>query len=88
MSCGGASRHGHAGKRSLTVGARLGLTLLEGYRLLLSPFLGGFCRFTPTCSAYAREAIERYGLMRGSGLSLRRLLRCHPFGGGGHDPVP
>jgi putative membrane protein insertion efficiency factor len=88
MSCGGASRHGHADRRSLTVGARLGLTLIEGYRLLLSPFLGGFCRFTPTCSAYAREAIERYGLMRGSGLSLRRLLRCHPFGGGGHDPVP
>jgi putative membrane protein insertion efficiency factor len=88
VSCGGVSKHGDADRRKLSVGARLGLLLVDAYRLLLSPFLGGFCRFTPTCSAYAREAIERYGLMRGAGLAARRLARCHPLGGHGYDPVP
>lgn len=70
------------------VGARLLLLLIEAYRLLLSPLLGGHCRFWPSCSAYAQEAVQRYGAVQGSGLALRRLLRCHPFAPGGVDPVP
>lgn len=58
------------------------------YRWFLSPFFGGHCRFHPTCSAYALEAIETHGALRGSGLALKRLGRCHPWGGSGHDPVP
>lgn len=64
------------------------LGLLRGYRLLLSPWLGNQCRFEPTCSRYAIEAIERHGAGAGSYLAARRLLRCHPFCTGGHDPVP
>jgi putative membrane protein insertion efficiency factor len=62
--------------------------LIEAYRLTLSPLLGGFCRFQPTCSRYAEEAVRRHGARRGSALALRRLLRCHPFRPGGFDPVP
>lgn len=58
------------------------------YRWLMSPFLGVNCRYQPTCSAYALEAIERHGAWRGSLLALRRIGRCHPWGGAGHDPVP
>ena len=58
------------------------------YRWTLSAFLGGHCRFHPTCSAYAIEAIEQHGVVRGYGLALRRILRCHPWGGAGFDPVP
>jgi putative membrane protein insertion efficiency factor len=74
--------------REASLGARLLLLLIEAYRLLLSPLLGGHCRFWPSCSAYAGEAIERHGALRGAELSLRRLLRCHPFSPGGVDPVP
>ena len=63
------------------------IALIRGYQLTLSPFLGGSCRFLPTCSVYAREAIERYGAWRGSLLALRRLSKCHPFGSSGLDPV-
>lgn len=62
--------------------------LLRGYRLLLSPWLGTQCRFEPTCSVYAIEALERHGAPAGSYLAARRLLRCHPYCTGGHDPVP
>jgi uncharacterized protein len=58
------------------------------YRAGISPFLPASCRYTPTCSAYALEALERYGARRGGWLALRRLLRCHPFGSSGYDPVP
>ncbi len=58
------------------------------YRRWISPALPPACRFVPSCSAYAQEALERYGAARGSWLALRRLLRCHPFGGSGYDPVP
>jgi len=67
--------------------AKILIALIRGYQLTLSPFLGGSCRFLPTCSVYAREAIERYGAWRGSLLALRRLSKCHPFGSSGLDPV-
>jgi putative membrane protein insertion efficiency factor len=60
---------------------------LRGYKLLVSPLLPSACRFTPTCSEYTREAIERHGAARGVWMGIRRLLRCHPFHAGGHDPV-
>jgi putative membrane protein insertion efficiency factor len=68
--------------------AKLLIALIRLYQLVLSPLVGGACRFVPSCSAYAREAIERHGAARGSWLALRRLARCHPFGGSGFDPVP
>lgn len=68
--------------------ARLLMALVKGYRLLLSPWLGSACRFEPTCSLYALGALERHGATAGSYLTARRLLRCHPWCAGGHDPVP
>ncbi len=62
--------------------------LVRGYQLLVSPYLGHRCRFWPTCSHYAIEAIERHGSAKGSFLAARRLLKCHPFHEGGIDPVP
>lgn len=64
------------------------LFLIGIYQAVVSPLLGTRCRFHPTCSAYAREAIERHGLFRGTSLGVRRLFRCHPFQAGGIDPVP
>lgn len=64
------------------------IQLIKAYRLLLSPWVGGHCRFYPTCSCYAITAIERFGVLRGSVLSVRRLSRCHPWHEGGIDPVP
>ncbi len=62
--------------------------LVRGYQLFISPVLGANCSFDPTCSAYAHEAIGRFGAVRGSFLALKRVSRCHPWGGFGHDPVP
>ena len=67
---------------------RAALLLLRFYQRVLSPYWPGTCRYTPTCSHYAHEAIERHGLARGGALALRRLARCHPWGGVGYDPVP
>lgn len=64
------------------------LALIRLYQFTLSPILGTQCRFHPTCSVYAQEAIRKYGPFRGLVLGLRRLLRCHPFHAGGVDPVP
>ena len=64
------------------------LRLIDGYRLLLSPFFGRQCRFFPTCSSYAREAIEVHGSLKGSWLAVWRILRCGPWHPGGVDPVP
>jgi putative membrane protein insertion efficiency factor len=61
---------------------------IHAYRLLLSPAIGPRCRFLPTCSEYALEALARHGVLRGGWLALRRILRCHPWGGAGYDPVP
>jgi len=58
------------------------------YQILISPLLGPNCRFTPTCSQYTIEAIQKYGPLKGGWLGFRRILRCHPWGGCGHDPVP
>ena len=69
------------------VAVSLGL-VIKAYRLAISPWLGTNCRFEPSCSAYAIEAIERHGAMRGAWLAARRLARCHPWGGAGWDPVP
>ena len=68
--------------------ARALLLAIEAYRLTLSPLFLGACRFEPSCSRYASQAIGRHGARRGLGLALRRLLRCRPFGASGFDPVP
>ncbi len=62
--------------------------LVKGYRLVLSPWVGQACRFTPTCSAYSLQALEQHGAVAGSYLTLRRIARCNPWCEGGHDPVP
>ena len=64
------------------------LKLVRGYQLFLSPWLPVACRYQPTCSQYAIEALQRYGAVKGSRLTVCRLLRCHPWGGEGEDPVP
>jgi len=64
------------------------LALVGVYRLFVSPWLPAACRFEPTCSRYALEALERHGAMRGGFMTLRRILRCHPWNPGGYDPVP
>jgi putative membrane protein insertion efficiency factor len=64
------------------------LAALSGYKRWISPCLPGACRFTPTCSEYAAEAVRTHGVLRGSWLALGRLLRCRPFARPGHDPVP
>ncbi|WP_419659783.1 membrane protein insertion efficiency factor YidD [Desulfosarcina variabilis] len=67
---------------------RLALITIQFYRIFISPLLGPACRFVPTCSEYAYQAISTYGLMKGSLLAIKRILRCHPFNPGGFDPVP
>lgn len=67
---------------------KLGLILLRGYQLLVSPWLPASCRFYPSCSEYAYQALQRFGFCQGLWLSLRRLGRCHPWHPGGYDPVP
>jgi uncharacterized protein len=74
--------------RKASPGARLLLVLLAGYRKFVSPLLGARCRFYPSCSAYAVEAVQLHGAARGSWLAVRRLARCHPFHPGGLDFVP
>jgi len=72
----------------MTAPARVVVSLLVAYRRWVSPLLGQRCRFMPSCSAYAVEAITEHGLGRGTALAVRRLSRCHPFHRGGYDPVP
>ena len=85
-----ADRHGQSPRRGPVARGAIGLLTLpvRAYRLLLSPWVGQACRFQPTCSAYAIEALDRLGPLRGSWLSLRRLVRFNPWGGAGYDPVP
>jgi uncharacterized protein len=68
--------------------AHVAVGLISLYRICVSPFLPPACRFYPSCSAYAMECIEKHGILRGTWMSGRRLLRCHPFHPGGYDPVP
>ncbi|TXI93327.1 MAG: membrane protein insertion efficiency factor YidD [Neisseriales bacterium] len=67
---------------------KVAIFLIRAYQLLLSSWLPPSCRFTPSCSNYAITAFSRYGIIKGFVLSLRRISRCHPWGGSGHDPVP
>ena len=75
------------GKRPSTAAGLL-LAAIRGYQLLFSPLYAGSCRFIPSCSQYATEAILRFGAVKGTALAVRRLMRCHPFGSSGLDPVP
>jgi hypothetical protein len=67
--------------------ARFLVWLINGYQYLLSPLLGSNCRFSPSCSHYACQALQKYGVWQGSQLAVRRLLRCHPWHDGGYDPL-
>jgi uncharacterized protein len=70
-----------------SAGRRIARGLLRGYKAMISPWLSPACRFTPTCSEYASDAIERYGVFKGTFKAMRRLLSCHPFHRGGWDPA-
>ena len=66
---------------------RILIVLIKGYKLIISPYLGPSCRYLPTCSEYSIEALKTYGLLKGTFISLKRILSCHPWGSGGFDPV-
>lgn len=68
--------------------ARLLIWMIRAYQLMLSPYFGQQCRFYPTCSQYALDSINKHGAIAGAYYSMRRLLRCHPWHAGGHDPIP
>jgi putative membrane protein insertion efficiency factor len=72
----------------MTAVQKMALLAIRFYQKAISPYFPPSCRFYPTCSAYAYEAVEKYGIFRGSILAARRILRCHPFHPGGYDPVP
>ena len=67
---------------------KLLIGLIKLYKITLSPWLGGACRYTPTCSTYGIEALEKYGAFKGGWLTIKRVLSCNPWGGSGYDPVP
>lgn len=81
-ACGPNEREHYSGSQKLALG------LIRLYQLTLSPWIGRQCRFYPTCSHYAAEAIQTYGVLKGSGLAAKRLAKCHPFHSGGVDLVP
>lgn len=72
----------------MSIVQRISVLLIRGYQVSLSPLLPSACRYTPSCSQYTLEAIERHGTARGVFMGARRILRCHPFAAGGYDPVP
>ena len=72
----------------MSLGVRVGMIVIRTYQLLLSPFAGGACRFEPSCSVYAMQAVETHGALRGLWLAVRRVSRCHPLAQPGLDPVP
>ncbi|CCW32751.1 membrane protein insertion efficiency factor YidD [Xenorhabdus nematophila] len=73
---------------SQSLGSRFLIALIRGYQLVISPLLGPRCRFNPTCSHYGIEALRRFGMIKGSWLTVKRILKCHPLHKGGDDPVP
>jgi putative membrane protein insertion efficiency factor len=75
-------------KKFLQILALPFIGLIRIYQLIISPILGPKCRFTPSCSKYGVEALKRYGIFKGSWLTIKRIARCHPWGGHGYDPVP
>jgi putative membrane protein insertion efficiency factor len=79
---------GRAGRAARRWAVHLVSAPIQLYRLLLSPLIGPRCRYLPSCSEYALEALARHGVLRGGWLTLHRLARCHPWGGSGYDPVP
>jgi len=64
------------------------IIVIKIYQILISPFIPSSCRFAPTCSQYSLEALRKYGLFKGGWLGIKRISKCHPWGGSGHDPVP
>ncbi|WP_438940976.1 membrane protein insertion efficiency factor YidD [Dethiosulfovibrio russensis] len=72
----------------MKIPARIAVCIIRGYQIFISPYLGRNCRFYPTCSRYAMESIERFGLIRGGWLTLCRIVKCGPWHPGGYDPVP
>lgn len=72
----------------MTLLAKIAALPVRAYRLIFSPWVGFNCRYQPTCSAYALEALETHGAIKGSWLTMKRIARCHPLGGSGYDPVP
>ena len=83
----GAEDFGCGGRTEVDVRTLL-ILLVRAYQVTLSPLFSGCCRFEPSCSNYMIEALQRHGVFKGLYLGIRRLLRCHPFGGSGYDPVP
>jgi len=69
------------------IGAKCIISLLDIYKYLISPLLGNNCRFLPTCSEYTKDSIVKFGLVKGCWLGLKRILKCHPWGKGGYDPI-
>jgi putative membrane protein insertion efficiency factor len=67
---------------------KIGILIIRFYQIFISPILPSSCRYNPTCSRYGLEALQKYGFIKGSWLTLKRISRCHPWGGHGHDPVP
>ena len=72
----------------MNIGRKVAAGALKGFQIVVSPLFPPVCRFQPTCSSYAITAVERYGVVKGGWLALRRISRCHPFNPGGYDPVP
>lgn len=79
--------HRHFVNKTSKIAQKPVIWLIKGYRIILSPLLGNQCRFYPTCSRYAEAAIQEYGVIKGSMLSIFRILKCNPFHPGGHDPI-
>ena len=72
----------------MSIPAKIVLGIIKMYQKLLSPWMGANCRYTPTCSQYGLEAVQKYGALKGGWMALKRIGRCHPWGGHGYDPVP
>jgi putative membrane protein insertion efficiency factor len=83
-----SSNVGSASSDELSIAARVLLATLRGYKILISPYFRGSCRFLPSCADYAAIAVARHGASRGGWLAVKRLARCHPMCAAGHDPVP